>query len=289
MPSPAHFPMITSPHKLLKEYDLKPKKRLGQHFLVNPFTAKQIVDAAGIKSDDIVVEIGAGLGALTIPLSKRAKGVIAIEYDKGLAGALKNEIKKASIKNVDIWIGDALKFDYYSISKKYNKKIKILGNLPYYISAPLLFLLLENSSVLSDTTIMLQKEVVKRLTARPGCKDYGILTIVFNLFAKIETLLQLLPESFYPVPKVGSDVIKIIWEEEKILDKSRENRFIKLLKTAFSQRRKTIYNALRKKLIVPQAQLKAILADLSVFKMRPEQIEPTLYVEIYKKIEHFLA
>lgn len=276
-------------HRLLRQYGLRPKKRLGQHFLINPFTAKQIVDGAGINLDDIVVEIGAGLGALTIPLSKVAKRIVAIEYDHGLANALKKEIEKAGIKNVDIWLGDALKFDYSSIAKRYNKRIKIAGNLPYYISGPLLFLFLKNRESLSGTIIMLQEEVVRRLTARPGCKDYGILTIVFNLFAKIENLLHLSPESFYPVPKVSSDIIKIIWREAKVLSEVEENGFIHFLKAAFSGRRKTIYNSLKQKVIIPQGRLKGLLDDFSVSDLRPEQIAPLTYLQIYKKLTQFFS
>jgi len=276
-------------HRLLRQYGLRPKKKLGQHFLINPFTAKQIVDAAGINSVDIVIEIGAGLGALTIPLSKKAKKVVAIEYDQKLADALKKEIEKIGIKNVDIWLGDALKFDYYNIAKRYDKKIEIVGNLPYYISGPLLFLFLKNRESLSGISIMLQEEVVRRLIARPSCKDYGILAIVFNLFAKIENLLHLSPESFYPVPKVGSDVIKIIWKEGKILSEAEENGFISFLKAAFSQRRKTIYNSLRQKVIMPQERLKTILDDFSVSNLRPEQIAPLVYLKMYKIFRAFLA
>ncbi len=276
------FSMTTSPYRLLKQYGLRPKKRLGQHFLINPFTAKQIVDAAGINSDDVVIEIGAGLGALTIPLSKVAKKVMAIEYDQILAEAFKKEIERAGIKNVDIWLGDALKFDYYSIAERYGRKIKIVGNLPYYISGPLLFLFLKNRGGLSEISIMLQEEVVRRLTAKPGCKDYGILAITFNLFARIKNLLHLSPESFYPVPKVGSDVIKISWQEGEILSKAEENGFIHFLKGAFSGRRKTFYNSLKEKIPLPQERLKAILDDFSVSDLRPEQITSLVYLKIYK-------
>ncbi|HDD35778.1 MAG TPA: ribosomal RNA small subunit methyltransferase A, partial [Candidatus Desulfofervidus auxilii] len=191
-----------SPKKILKKYSIRPKKRLGQHFLINPFTAHQIVEKSGFKRQDIVIEIGAGLGALTIPLAQRVKKVIAIEYDKELVSVLKEILKP--FYNVEIWQGNALKYEYTG-----SGKIKIIGNLPYYLTSPLLFLFLEKKEWIEEMAFMVQKEVAERLLSSPGKKTYGLLTVLYNISAQITPLMNLAPESFYPKPKVASQLIKI--------------------------------------------------------------------------------
>ena len=183
--------MPLSPKKVLERYGLKAQKKLGQHFLINPFTSKQIVEKAAIEREDIVIEIGAGLGALTIPLAQRAKKVIAIEYDQKLTWVLKEILAEHQLKNVQIWQGDALKYDYEKTAHLHKTKIKIIGNLPYHISSPLLFLFLEKRAVIDHATLMLQKEVAERLSAKPGTKDFGILSILYGLVAVSYTHLTL--------------------------------------------------------------------------------------------------
>ena len=271
--------MLLSPKKVLERYGLKAQKKLGQHFLINPFTSKQIVEKSGIEPKDIVIEIGAGLGALTIPLAQRAKKVIAIEYDQKLTWVLKEILAEHQLKNVQIWQGDALKYDYEKTAHLHKTKIKIIGNLPYHISSPLLFLFLEKRAVIDHATLMLQKEVAERLSAKPSTKDFGILSILYGLVANIIFLMNLAPRSFYPPPEVDSRLIKIEWKEGIFL----EHNFIVFLKHIFSQRRKTVLNAL-KRMGIKTEKIKQILSCLEIdTKTRPEQISPLHYVKLYQK------
>jgi len=272
--------MLFSPKQTLVKYRLKPKKKLGQHFLINPFTSRQIVEKAGIEPKDIVIEIGAGLGALTIPLAHQAKKVIAIEYDKKLVSVLKEILADHQLKNIEIWQGDALKYNYEKTAHFYKAKIKIIGNLPYHISSPLLFLFLEKRAVIDQAILMLQKEVADRLLAKPGTKDFGILSVLYGLVAEIVFLMRLAPESFYPPPEVDSRLIKINWKEGIFL----EHNFIVFLKHIFSQRRKTVLNAL-KRLGIKTEKIKQILSDLKIeTNTRPEQISPPYYIKLYQNI-----
>ena len=271
--------MPLSPKQTLEKYRLKPQKKLGQHFLINPFTSKQIVEKSAIEPEDIVIEIGAGLGALTIPLAQRAKKVIAIEYDQKLTWVLKEILAEHQLKNVQIWQGDALKYDYEKTAHLHKTKIKIIGNLPYHISSPLLFLFLEKRAVIDHAILMLQKEVAERLSAKPGTKDFGILSILYGLVANIVFLMNLAPRSFYPPPEVDSRLIKIEWKEGIFL----EHNFIVFLKYIFSQRRKTVLNAL-KRMGIKTEKIKQILCCLEIdTKTRPEQISPLHYVKLYQK------
>jgi len=272
--------MPLSPKKVLERYGLKAQKKLGQHFLINPFTSQQIVEKSGIEPKDIVIEIGAGLGALTIPLAQRAKKLIAIEYDKKLISVLKEILANHQLKNIEIWQGDALKYDYEKTAHLHKTKIKIIGNLPYHISSPLLFLFLEKRAVIDQATLMLQKEVADRLLAKPGTKDFGILSVLYGLTAKIIPVMNLAPQSFYPPPEVDSQLIKINWKEEIRL----EEGFVFFLKHIFSQRRKTVLNAL-KRLGIKTEKIKQILSDLKIeTNTRPEQISPQDYFNLYQNI-----
>ena len=272
---------------ILNKYGFKPKTKLGQNFLLNPFTCTQIVEKAGISSSDIVIEIGAGLGALTIPLAQKAAKVIAIEYDKDLVPLLKEVLAEQGIKNVEIWSGDALRYDYEKAAKEYGQRIKIVGNLPYYISSPLLFLFLEKREALTDLTLMLQKEVAERLKARSGSKKYGLLSVLYSLTAEISTLMRLNPASFYPRPEVSSEVVHIRWkqlETKQINAPIISKQFISFLKLLFGKRRKTIFNTLKQ--YRPKEEIKRILDELKLDPMlRPEHISPLRLLALYERIK----
>jgi 16S rRNA (adenine1518-N6/adenine1519-N6)-dimethyltransferase len=273
--------MLYPPKQILEKYGIKAKKKLGQHFLINPLTSQQIVEQAEIETDDIVIEIGAGLGALTIPLAKRVKKLIAIEYDRIFIPILKEVLETNYLKNIEILSYDALKCNYKKVADLYQQKIKIIGNLPYNISSSLLFLFLEERETISNMTLMLQEEVSQRLLAKCGSKTYGLLSILYALVAEIAPIMRLAPESFYPRPKVFSQVIKINWRAKKII---WENDFITFLKTVFSRRRKTILNAL-KGCGIKIEDIKKILSSLGInTKNRPEQITPNQYLNIYQRV-----
>ncbi len=277
--------MHVSPKAILAQYGLKPQKHLGQNFLINPLTCQQIVAKGQIGPSDVVVEIGAGLGSLTLPLSQRAKQVIAIEFDPKLAEILEGILKEQEVQNVKIWIGDALRFNYEAVFNAHGQKIKIVGNLPYQISSPLLFLFLEKRHVTKSLTLMFQKEVAERLMARPRSKKYGLLSVLYGLTAQIHPILKLKPASFYPPPKVGSEVIQIEW---RLPAPEIPSSFITFLKRLFGQRRKTILNCL--KAVGPKETIERLIRDLGLNPLdRPEVISPQQLLRLFWQLQRSKA
>ena len=239
---------MISPRELLKELEKRPRKRLGQHFLVHRHSVEKILKFAELTSEDIVLEIGAGLGALTVPVAERVTRLYAVEVDSELVRMLKEKVIPEDLQSkVEIIEEDVLKLDIENLAKKIPGKLKILGNLPYNISSPILFKLWDKSDVIEKAILMLQVEVAERLVARPGTKDYGILTVLFGYRANVKKGFTLKPEEFYPVPKVGSMVISIDFDIEKVpakLTPEEEKLFVQVVKTVFGQRRKMLRRSL---------------------------------------------
>ncbi len=235
--------MIT-PAKILREHGIHPLKRLGQAFLKDPNVLRKIVDAAGICSSETVIEIGAGLGIMTEIMADRAGRVIAIEVDPLLAGILKERLRGR--KNVDIVEMDVLEYDFASAcSDRHPEKVKVVGNLPYQISSPILFRLLDFRRVVSMGVLMLQKEVVDRITAAPGTKDYGIPSVMVSMYCRTRRLMDVPGRCFYPEPRVDSSVFELSMREEPLVALVDDDAFRSLVRTAFSRRRKTLLNNLR--------------------------------------------
>ena len=220
---------MASQRKLLNEYNLLPKKRFGQNFLVDSNIVNKILKAFRPSPDDIIVEIGPGLGALTIPISEKVSKVIAIELDRDLAAILNNETPS----NVAVINEDALLFNYVDLKKQFNRKLRVIANLPYNISTPVIFKLLETREVFSDMTLMLQKEVATRIVAPPGGKDYGVLSVMAQLFAEISIAFTLSPSVFYPKPDVHSSVVKFELLEKPRFDIENIHLFRSIVKAAF--------------------------------------------------------
>ena len=218
---------------------VRPKKSLGQHFLTDTNIARDIVDAANISKDDIVVEIGPGNGILTRLLAERAKRVIAIEIDERLIDKLREEF--GSFNNIEIIAKDALQFPFNEIEGRF----KVAANLPYYITTPIIFHLLESRDRIISMTLMMQREVAERIVAAPGGKDYGVLSIAVQFYAEPALNFIVPPSAFYPKPKVESAVVSFRILEKRRVDVLDEDFFFKVVKAAFSQRRKTLRNALR--------------------------------------------
>jgi len=233
---------LTKLFALLKKHKIQPKKRLGQTFLFKQFISEEIVLLADIKSHDSVVEIGAGLGALTFPLAERAAKVIGLEYDRSLVSILKKIITH---KNVEIIHADALNFDYGKVFTKYKTKLKIIGNLPYYMTSPLIFKLLKLKSIIEVILLMIQKEVATRIVAHPGTKDYGTISIFSQLYCDVSPQLTVTKECFYPRPQVDSEVVKFKIRDKPVVKVKNEHFFEKLVRASFSQRRKTLLNGLK--------------------------------------------
>ncbi len=234
---------MTTPRDILNQYGIKPRKKLGQSFLVDANTIKKIVASARISSDDVVIEIGAGIGVLTRDIAQIARQVIAVEIDPYLVNVLRDQL--ASCANVEIYSGDILKFDFSSISNKYNTKTNVIGNVPYHISSPVIFHLLSARPDINCFTLMLQKEVVQRLVSFPDNKNYGVPSVLLQMYAEVERLFDVPATCFYPRPKVESSIIQGTFLEKSHVELIDEMFFSRVVKAAFAQRRKMLINNLK--------------------------------------------
>ena len=234
---------MNTPREILHQYGIRPRKKLGQSFLVDVNTIHKIAAAGCFSSDDIVVEIGAGIGVLTKDIAKVAKRVIAVEIDPQLVKILHDQFDECS--NVEIHSCDILKFDISSISNNYNSKVNVIGNIPYNISSPVIFHLLSSRSAISCFTLMLQKEVVQRLVSLPDNKNYGVPSVLLQMYADIERLFDVSADCFYPRPKVESSIIQGKFREKPLFDLTDEAFFRRLVKASFAQRRKMLTNNLK--------------------------------------------
>ena len=232
--------------EILLQQKLAPKKRFGQNFLINKNISEKIVNLAGIRKDDTVIEVGVGFGALTTYLAKICKKVIGLEIDSGIIRYHREE--GCLPANVTLLHQDILKADFTKLVQESEGRIKIIANLPYSISNPLLFKLADHKDKIEWAVLMLQKEVAQRLTAKIGTKDYGILTVRMAACASVVKLLDLGPQHFHPRPKVDSRVVKITFspkpERARALPEYDLLLFKSIVDAAFQQRRKTLINAL---------------------------------------------
>ncbi|RJQ65400.1 MAG: ribosomal RNA small subunit methyltransferase A, partial [Desulfobacteraceae bacterium] len=235
--------MGTSAKRLLAASKIFPKHRLGQHFLADPRTAEKMVELSGVGSDDVAVEIGAGLGALTLPLAQAVKKVYAVEIDRDLVLLLRAELASQGIGNVEVIAGNALAVDFRTLLSAESRKIVVLGNLPYNISSQVLIGLIGVRDIVSHAVLMFQKELAQRITAPPGNKEYGRITVALRYCAESRPLMQVKASQFYPRPKVDSQILEIRFRP---LEKRAEDEtvFFSVVKAAFSSRRKTLKNAL---------------------------------------------
>ena len=199
--------MYQNSKAVLKQQGLAASKKLGQNFLTHRHTAKRIVDLADIGKQDVVVEVGVGLGALTVPLAEAAAQVIGLEADSGIIRL--HEEQRDLPDNVRLLHRDVLEADFEELAELCGGRLKIVANLPYSISSPFLFKLIEQQGLIDYAVVMLQKEVAQRLTATPGTKAYGVPTVLLATCAVVKTLMRVAPEEFHPRPKVDSVVVRI--------------------------------------------------------------------------------
>ena len=235
---------MRSPQLLFKLYDLRPQKQLGQNFLANPATARAIIDRAGVQPEDMVVEIGPGLGALTIPLSRAVRAVIAIEKDHSLARILSDELIGAGATNVRIIEADVLNVDLASLALEAGQPLTVFGNLPYNISSQIIIRLITARRHISRAVLMFQKELSVRLRAAPGGRDYGRITAMLRYCSVVRRLAVVTAAHFFPMPKVDSEVLEIGFRPPRNYPAHDEDRLFRLIAAAFGQRRKTLKNAL---------------------------------------------
>lgn len=233
----------------------KPRKRFGQNFLQKQDIIEDILRAIRPQSNDLMVEIGPGLGALTRPLAKVLKQLHVVELDRDIVKTLREKYEGCSNSNVVIHEGDALKFDFASLGSN----LRVVGNLPYNISTPLLFHLAEQIDCVHDIHAMLQKEVVERMVAAPDTAAYGRLSVALQYRFEMEKVLDVGPDAFYPQPKVDSAVVRMLPRVTREPKATDEALFARIVTTAFSQRRKTLRNTLRN--ILEMADFEALNID----------------------------
>ncbi len=235
---------MTSPRVLLGASNLRPRKQLGQNFLSDPSTAEMIVSRADILPDDIALEIGAGLGALTIPLARSAHTVYSIEKDHKLIELLKTELLVHNVSNVILLETDILKYDFLNLAEKENSRLVIMGNLPYNISSQILVRMLKERKAIKRAVLMVQKELAQRLLARPGNKTYGRITAMLGYCAVSKKLADVRASLFYPKPRVDSEVLEIEFITRSSPVSDDEDYLFSVIKAAFGQRRKKLKNSL---------------------------------------------
>ena len=237
---------MQSPRILLNAAKIRANKELGQNFLTDPSSAEMIVRRSSLSAEDVVLEIGAGLGALTIPLSRTVKKVYAVEKDRRLAAVLNGELVANDIRNVEIINRDVLKIDLESLPVSGGTKLIAMGNLPYNISSQILIHLIKNRKVVERAVIMLQKELAHRITSPPGGRDYSRLSVIVQYCAKVKTMADIKASQFFPRPKVDSRILDIRFLEPLPFPAVDEKMLFQVLAAAFGKRRKTLKNALSK-------------------------------------------
>jgi 16S rRNA (adenine1518-N6/adenine1519-N6)-dimethyltransferase len=277
---------MTSPKILLAAYNIRPKKQFGQNFIVDPAFGETIVRRAGISSEDIILEIGAGVGALTVPLARKAKKIFAVEIDHRIIGILNTQILVGGFTNVSIIGKDILAMDIDALSKVTGGKIVVMGNLPYNISSQILVQLIHSRKCISRAILMFQKELSQRITAEVGCKDYGRLSVMLRYCSDIKKLIDVKASLFYPKPKVDSEILELKFKKQIEDQATDESFFFKVIKAGFGNRRKTLKNALT----ASELKIDALTATRVLEKsgINPIRRAETLSVEEFVKLSNTL-
>ncbi len=273
---------------LLNRYRLGPKKRLGQHFLWQPGLVEKIADAAGLERGDVVVEIGPGLGILTAACARRAGLVIGVEIDLALFPLLEETLREYG--NVRLVPGDARRVDFDELVAHYapdfSGSYKVVGNLPYYLASLLIQRLLKGGFRTGLLVFMVQHEVAERLTARPGGKEYGALSVAVQYHAEPELLFTVSPRAFFPPPEVASAVVRLRRRREPAVEVRDEEFFFQVVRAAFRYRRKTVRNALLEAgLLRPGLEAERVFNEI---RIAPERRGETLSLDEFAALANAL-
>jgi 16S rRNA (adenine1518-N6/adenine1519-N6)-dimethyltransferase len=253
-----------------------PRKRFGQHFLRDKAVIQHIVAAIAPKTEEHLVEIGPGQGALTLPVLELAKRLDVVELDRDLLPLLEEQCRYMG--RLDGHLADALEFDFASLQHD-ERKLRIIGNLPYNISTPLIFHLLTFAEIVSDMVFMLQKEVADRLAAAPRSEHYGRLSVMTQYFCKVQLLFDVPPSAFYPPPKVMSSIVRLVPYSALPFKAANETLFAETVKQAFGQRRKTLRNSLKQLMTEEMWQHVSVRPE-----QRPEELSVKEFVELSNAI-----
>jgi len=276
---------MTHPGQLLKQAGLYAGKELGQNFLSDPNTARMIVEKTGISEDTHVLEIGPGLGALTLPLAKKVFHVTAVEKDGRLIPILRQVINDEGLDNIDIIHEDILKIHIAEMAK--DKKLVIIGNLPYNISSQILFKLVEERRYIEKAFLMFQKELATRILSPPGGREYSRLSAVSQYAAKISFVAEVGPSSFFPSPEVNSTILQFRFFQSEDFGEHQEKLLFDVIKAAFSKRRKTLKNSMAGGELGYEKQF--VLQILATAGIDAQRRAETLSVEEFKALTRALG
>lgn len=273
---------------ILKKYDFHFQKKFGQNFLIDTHVLEKIIDAAGVTKDDFVLEIGPGIGTMTQYLCERAREVMAVEIDDKLIPILADTL--SAYDNVTVVNEDILKLDIDQIAREHNdgKPIKVVANLPYYITTPIIMGLFESHVPVDSITVMVQKEVADRMQTGPGSKDYGALSLAVQYYAKPEIVANVPPNCFMPRPKVGSAVIRLTRHQNPPVTAKDEKLMFRIIRASFNQRRKTLANGLKnsQELNYTKEQVEAAITECGLpLNIRGE----TLTLEQFAKLSDIFS
>lgn len=248
---------------------LKPKKKLGQNFLIDRNIRRKIISFCELKPADVVLEIGAGRGEMTVPIAESVKKIYALELDTDLYELVKKNC--INIPKIEIIKQDFLKFDLEKLFKKTRKKIKVIGNIPYYISTPIIQRLINYRQYIKSIFLTMQKELALRMVARCGSSDYGAFSCFIQYYAKPELLFKIKKNSFWPAPQVDSYFVRLNFLRQSKLTQKKEKILFKIIRSAFNQRRKKISNSLKK--VISAEKLRHFFAEKCISpNVRPEDL-----------------
>ena len=273
--------------EVLQKYRFNFQKKFGQNFLIDTHVLDKIIDASGVTEDDFVLEIGPGIGTMTQYLCERAREVVAVEIDKNLIPILSDTLKNYS--NVTVINEDILKLDICKLAEEKNqgKPIKVVANLPYYITTPIIMGLFESHVPIDSITIMVQKEVAERMQEGPGSKEYGALSLAVQYYAKPDIVANVPPNCFMPRPNVGSAVIRLTRHEKPPVEVEDEKLMFRIIRASFNQRRKTLANGLNNspEIHLPKEVIQESIVSLGVPEnIRGEALSLEQFAELSNEI-----
>jgi 16S rRNA (adenine1518-N6/adenine1519-N6)-dimethyltransferase len=265
----------------------RPTKKLGQHFLRDPSIVRQIIVRAGFDSDSSVIEIGPGMGALTIPLAESVRQVMAVEKDARLAELLQGRLLQRGINNVTLFNDDVLRFPFEEAAGLFGGSIQVIGNLPFNISSPFLEKLIDKRAILTRAVLTFQVELGRRLIACPGNKQYGAMTVLVQYHAHVSRLLEIPKKAFYPSPKVDSMVVELDFTRPHPARAGNEEVFRRVVKGAFAHRRKTLINSLKG--TFPEWNPDALLGMLRESRIDPGKRAEVLEINDFIRLSDLVA
>ena len=269
--------------EIIQKYEFMFQKKFGQNFLIDTHVLEKIISAAGITKNDCVLEIGPGIGTMTQYLAENAGHVVAVEIDRNLIPILKETL--ADYDNMTVINEDILRVDIKALAEEYNggKPIKVVANLPYYITTPIIMGLFESGVPIDNITVMVQKEVADRMKEGPGSKDYGALSLAVQYYAEPEIVANVPPNCFIPRPNVGSAVIRLTRHKEMPVEVKDPALMFKIIRASFNQRRKTLQNGLGNAPELPytKEQIAAAIAEMGLTpKIRGEALSLAQFAQL---------